>query len=88
MFGHLNRLVEVVFFVFLSVLITGECFGNGSSAIFDRFPNKYFIKTGTYCGAGVDQALKTGKFEVIYSIELSDHFYPKDARKLSPSELR
>lgn len=35
-----------------------------------KYPNKYFIETGTYQGDGIEKALKTEKFQYIYSIEL------------------
>lgn len=35
-----------------------------------KFPNKYFIETGTYMGDGVNKALETEAFTYIYSIEI------------------
>lgn len=35
-----------------------------------KYPNDYFIETGTYNGEGVDKALESNCFKYIYSIEL------------------
>ncbi len=45
-----------------------------TSSVFAKFPNQYFIETGTYVGDGVQKAIDAG-FQNIYSIELSTHFY-------------
>lgn len=42
--------------------------------VFAKYPNKYFIESGTHRGDGVRMALE-GSFEQIYSIELSPYFY-------------
>lgn len=39
-----------------------------------RYPNKYFVETGTFRGEGVTKALDAG-FENIYSIELDEYLY-------------
>jgi len=57
------------------VFLIDNCFGGGSAQIFAKFPNKYFIETGTFGGEGVIQALTSEKFQKIYSIELSEDFY-------------
>ena len=36
----------------------------------DKYPNDYFIETGSYNGEGIEKALETNKFKYIYSIEL------------------
>lgn len=38
--------------------------------VFSKYPNRYFVETGSYVGDGIQKALLAG-FEVIYSIELS-----------------
>lgn len=35
-----------------------------------KFPNKYFIETGTYLGEGIEKALDSNSFKYIYSIEI------------------
>ena len=35
-----------------------------------KFPNKYFIETGTYLGEGIEKALVSKSFKEIYSIEI------------------
>lgn len=43
-------------------------------AVFAKYPNKYFIETGSHEGDGIQMALEAG-FEKIYSIELSMSSY-------------
>lgn len=64
---------------FYSVLVFIFCFSlNGFAGttkdVFEKYPNKYFVETGTWVGAGVLMALEVG-FQEIHSIELSDYFY-------------
>ncbi len=42
--------------------------------VFTKYPNRYFIETGSFLGDGVQMALEAG-FEQIYSIELAPHYY-------------
>ena len=62
-------------FVFLQLCITESCFAYGSEEIFRKFPNKYFIESGSLVGDGIQQALNTGCFQTIHSIELSEMYY-------------
>lgn len=41
--------------------------------IFKRYPNNYFIETGSHIGEGIQMAIETG-YKNIISVELSDHF--------------
>ena len=41
---------------------------------FKKFPNKYFVETGSLMGTGIERALQAG-FSHVYSIELSEHFF-------------
>lgn len=36
----------------------------------EKYPNKYFIETGTYLGDGVKKALTSNAFQYIYSVEI------------------
>lgn len=45
-----------------------------SKAVFEKFPNPYFVETGSYRGDGIQMAIETG-FPCIYSIELSPLHY-------------
>ena len=36
----------------------------------NKYPNKYFIETGTYLGDGIQKALESNSFDYIYSIEI------------------
>jgi hypothetical protein len=47
-----------------------------SSEVFAKYPNTYFIETGSYCGDGIQMALSTG-FQEIYSIELSPEYHER-----------
>ncbi len=42
--------------------------------LFNEFPNRYFVETGSLRGEGVIEALRTG-FTEIHSIELSPHYH-------------
>ena len=42
--------------------------------VFAKYPNKYFIESGTCMGDGVNMALECG-FDQIYSFELANHLY-------------
>lgn len=46
----------------------------GSADIFARFPNDYFVETGTWHGDGVKAALAAG-FSAIRSVELSEDLF-------------
>lgn len=58
--------------LFINVLL----YGSTTSEVFRKYPNKYFIETGSYEGDGIQNALKAG-FREIYSIELSPHYYER-----------
>src|SRR5580692_2770953 len=47
---------------------------------FKRFPNPCFVETGTWKGNGINQALESGSFREIHSIE-RDRSLVKNARK-------
>lgn len=49
-------------------------FGTASQGLFKKFPNRYFVETGSYEGDGIAQALSAG-FAEVHSIELSDTLY-------------
>lgn len=51
---------------------TLEC--TAARGIFAKYPNQYFIETGSYLGDGIQMAVEAG-FPQIYSIELSTYFY-------------
>lgn len=42
--------------------------------VFQKYPNKYFIESGSYLGDGIQMALLTG-FKTVYSIELGINLY-------------
>lgn len=47
---------------------------------FKRFPNNYFLETGSYLGYGVEQAIKAG-FKNILSIEVNEEYYKQCVQK-------
>lgn len=49
-------------------------FGFSSKEVFEKFPNTYFVETGSYLGEGIQLALDTGSYDQIISIELSPHY--------------
>jgi hypothetical protein len=49
-------------------------FATTSTNVFAKYPNTYFLETGTYFGDGVQMALAAG-FSRVYSIELSPHYH-------------
>ncbi len=45
-----------------------------TTEVFAKYPNRYFIETGTYLGDGVANALSAG-FPYVYSIELGEELH-------------
>jgi len=54
-------------------IMSGNLFANIAPEGFDRFPNYYFVETGTYMGKGIRFALRAG-FPQIYSVEINHNF--------------
>lgn len=61
-----------IFFILPSLVQNAEA--TTTKEVFYKYPNKYFIESGTYLGNGVLMALQ-GPFEQVYSIELAQHHY-------------
>jgi hypothetical protein len=55
-------------------LLTTNGFAVTTKDVFYKYPNKYFVETGTLIGGGVQMALDSG-YKQVYSIELSPHYY-------------
>jgi len=68
------------FLSLLFVVATEVCFGWTSADVFAKYPNPYFVETGTYLGEGIQRALDAG-FPQVYSIELSPKYHQKAQRK-------
>lgn len=62
------------FFICFTLLFFGNLSGNATSEVFAKYPNKYFIESGSFTGNGILNAMEAG-FEKIYSIELSPYYY-------------
>jgi hypothetical protein len=61
----------LIFSLLAHCMVNHECHGFGSEEIFKQFPNAYFIESGSFVGNGIQQAINTGCFQTIHSIELS-----------------
>ena len=48
-----------------------------SNELFKRYPNKYFVETGTFQGAGLDYAYTSGAFQHLRSVEIVKDNYEK-----------
>lgn len=44
--------------------------------VFRKYPNRFFVETGSLAGEGIQAALDAG-FEKVYSIELADQLYQR-----------
>jgi len=60
--------------VLVFLVCSSFAFGTTTKEVFAKYPNKYFVETGTCSGGGVEKALVAG-FKEVYSIELSPHYY-------------
>ena len=55
---------------------------SANDTLFSRYPNEYWIESGSYYGAGICAAIACG-FKHVYSIELSDQFYSAAVEKFA-----
>ncbi len=62
--------------LFLFVYVVWGINANMAPEGFERFPNYYFVETGTYGGDGIRFALRAG-FSEIHSVEIDHTFYNK-----------
>lgn len=63
--------------VFLPLLIVSplfQIFADTTRDVFAKYPNKYFIETGSLYGNGIQKAFDAG-YQKIYSIELAPHYF-------------
>lgn len=58
----------------MATMFFQSLFAVTSAEVFAKYPNKYFVETGSYTGCGIHMAMNVG-FEKIFSIELSPHHY-------------
>lgn len=68
--------MKTIYAGLLSIILiqTSSLFAWGDNRLFAKYPNRYFVETGAYYGAGIQHAL-TADFSEIYSIELDPLFY-------------
>lgn len=55
---------------------------SSSQQLFIKYPNNFFIETGSHEGAGVNAAIQAG-FPIIASIELYDEYYLQCAKRFA-----
>lgn len=70
---------KLILFLFSSVLILNA---NMAPEGFERFPNYYFVETGTYGGEGIVLAQRAG-FAEIYSVEIDEHFFAQAQKRFA-----
>ena len=75
--GTMNRSLLLGIFFFSSFLCA-----TAPPGFFKRFPNRFFVETGSYDGEGIAQAIQAG-FPEIHSIELSELFHAKCRERYS-----
>ncbi len=63
-------------FIFFCLVAHLQLCGFGTQELFAKYPNRYFIESGSYAGDGIQMALNAG-FSTIFSIELSPHYYKR-----------
>jgi len=66
------RISSVFRCVFLVMLSVNYCYSWGSKEVFEKYPNDFFVETGTHNGGGVQNALDAG-FQYVRNIELAPH---------------
>lgn len=71
--------IYLAWFCILWLPSQGFCYG--STELFQQFPNKYFIESGSFTGNGIQQALDSTCFEIIHSIELSPMYYEETCHR-------
>jgi hypothetical protein len=69
----------------LQIFLPSFSFATASKEVFSKYPNKYFIETGTYYGSAIRIALESG-FKKIYSIELSPFYYKHTKAKFKDQQ--
>lgn len=69
----------------LTLLTNALLHATTTAEVFRKYPNKYFIETGSYEGDGIQNALTAG-FHEIYSIELSPYYYEQASDRFKKFE--
>lgn len=69
--------------VLLASLFYSHVFASARQDTFRKFPNEYFVETGSYFGEGIEFALRAG-FSYVLSIELSPFLHQECRRKFAP----
>jgi len=58
-----------------------------SASVFKKYPNLYFIESGTYQGDGVQQAIEAG-FQNIISIESNETYFAQVQNRFKSSNVK
>lgn len=66
--------LKQISFIFMILLCNRSLKACGNTDVFVKYPNSYFVETGSYVGDGIQMAIDAG-FKKIYSIELKEMFY-------------
>lgn len=66
--------------LFIMLTVSTTSWANIGPQGFYAHPNKYFVETGTYGGAGVQKALDAG-FQIIHSLDIEGHFVEEAKRR-------
>lgn len=65
---------KLYLFLIACALSLSQLQATTTKEVFAKYPNKYFVETGTFFGDGVQMALDAG-FPIVNSIELSKHYF-------------
>lgn len=78
----MNRYMRSLSFALVALFYSQSIHASTTQKVFEKYPNHYFVETGTWYGDGVQMALNTG-FQEVYSIELAPHYYEKAQKRFS-----
>jgi hypothetical protein len=70
----LDLRICLTFLIALLVMCNHSLFASAQAGVFSKYPNEYFVETGSYQGDGIAIALKLG-YKHIYSIEIAPHYH-------------
>lgn len=68
------KLTRFILFFLSCFLLSFQIEAGTIPQVFAKYPNKYFIETGSYMGGGIKMALDVG-FSRVYSVELAPYYH-------------